>query len=173
MQSAASRSIRIVCLSKRANSSWISWCRASLGFRSRKRCEGIEKGCGRLRGGVCPYDIKLHTVVIPDAPKARSGIQGPHVMYFVYLTASKRNGTLYLGVTRDLVRRAYEHKAKTTNGFTARHNISRLVWFEPHSDVEVAILREKEIKKWRRAWKLELIEKENPQWRDLYEEIAC
>jgi putative endonuclease len=93
-------------------------------------------------------------------------------MYFVYLTASKRNGTLYLGVTRDLVRRTYEHKAKATKGFTARHDVSSLVWFEPHTDVEAAILREKEIKKWRRSWKLELIEKENPQWRDLCEEIA-
>jgi putative endonuclease len=93
-------------------------------------------------------------------------------MYFVYLTASKRNGTLYVGVTRDLVRRTYEHKSKAVAGFTQRYGASRLVWFEPHTDVEAAILREKEIKKWRRAWKLELIEKENPQWRDLYEEVV-
>jgi putative endonuclease len=92
-------------------------------------------------------------------------------MYFVYLTASKRNGTLYVGVTRDLVRRTYEHKSKTIVGFTQRYGADQLVWFEPHTDVEAAILREKEIKKWRRAWKLALIEKDNPQWRDLYEEV--
>ncbi len=93
-------------------------------------------------------------------------------MYFVYLTASKRNGTLYLGVTRDLVRRTHEHREKATKGFTQRYGAHRLVWFEPHTDVEAAILREKEIKKWRRAWKLALIEMENPQWRDLYGEIT-
>jgi putative endonuclease len=93
-------------------------------------------------------------------------------MYFVYLTASKPNGTLYLGVTRDLVRRTYQHRTKANNGFTARYGVNRLVWFEAHSDVEAAILREKEIKKWRRAWKLALIEKANAQWRDLYEEIV-
>ena len=93
-------------------------------------------------------------------------------MYFVYLTASKRNGTLYLGVTRDLVRRTHEHKETVTKGFTRRYGADRLVWFESHTDVEAAILREKEIKKWRRAWKLELIGKENPQWRDLYGEIS-
>jgi putative endonuclease len=93
-------------------------------------------------------------------------------MYFVYLAASKPNGTLYLGVTRDLIRRTYEHRTKTKIGFTARYDVGRLVWFEAHDDVEAAILREKEIKKWRRAWKLALIEKTNPQWRDLYEEIV-
>jgi putative endonuclease len=93
-------------------------------------------------------------------------------MYFVYLTASRPNGTLYLGVTRDLVRRAYEHRTKANNGFTSRYDVGRLVWFEAYDDVESAILREKEIKKWRRAWKLALIEQTNPQWRDLYEEIA-
>jgi putative endonuclease len=93
-------------------------------------------------------------------------------VYFVYLTANKRNGTLYVGVTRDLLRRTYEHKEKITQGFTQRYGVDRLVWFEAHDDVEAAILREKEIKKWRRAWKLALIEKNNPQWRDLYEEIT-
>ncbi|MBN8965950.1 MAG: GIY-YIG nuclease family protein [Rhizobiales bacterium] len=92
--------------------------------------------------------------------------------YYVYLMASRKGGTLYLGVTRDLVRRAHEHKTKAVPGFTSRYDIRRLVWFEIHDDPTNAITREKQLKKWRRAWKVELIEKENPDWRDLFEEIA-
>ncbi len=93
--------------------------------------------------------------------------------YYVYLLASQKKGTLYLGVTRDLVRRTYEHKHKIAPGFTARYGVDRLVWFECHDDPRTAIEREKEIKKWRRSWKVELIEKENPGWRDLYPEILA
>jgi putative endonuclease len=93
------------------------------------------------------------------------------VPYFVYLVASRRNGTLYLGMTRDLTRRIYEHKQKAVPGFTARYHIDRLVWFEVYDDPRSAIEREKEIKKWRRAWKIDLIEKSNANWRDLYSEI--
>jgi putative endonuclease len=93
------------------------------------------------------------------------------VPYYVYLLASRKDGTLYLGVTRDLVRRVYEHKHKLVPGFTSRYDINRLVWFEDYDDRRTAIEREKEIKKWRRRWKIELIEKENPGWRDLYAEI--
>lgn len=93
-------------------------------------------------------------------------------MYFVYLMASKRNGTLYLGVTNDLVRRVYEHKEKAVAGFSARYGANQLIWFETHEDVTAAIEREKEIKKWKRAWKLALIEKSNPEWIDLYERIC-
>jgi putative endonuclease len=93
------------------------------------------------------------------------------VPYYVYLLASRKDGTLYLGVTRDLVRRTYEHKHKLVPGFTSRYDINRLVWFEDYDDPRTAIEREKEIKKWRRRWKIELIEKENPGWRDLYTEI--
>ena len=92
--------------------------------------------------------------------------------YYVYLLASDRNGTLYIGVTRDLVRRVYDHKNKVKPGFTSRYGVQRLVWFETYDDPTNAISREKEIKKWRRAWKMQLIEKSNPQWRDLYDEIA-
>jgi putative endonuclease len=92
--------------------------------------------------------------------------------YFVYLLASDRNGTLYRGVTRDLVRRVHQHKTKATPGFTSRYNVQRLVWFETYDDPTNAIAREKEIKKWRRAWKMRLIEEANPTWRDRYEEIA-
>jgi putative endonuclease len=92
-------------------------------------------------------------------------------MFYVYLLASRKQGTLYLGVTKDLVRRTYEHKEKFVPGFTSRYDIRRLVWFEIYDDPTTAIEREKEIKKWRRAWKIDLIEKENPEWKDLYPEI--
>jgi putative endonuclease len=94
------------------------------------------------------------------------------VPYYVYLLASQRNGTLYLGVTRDLVRRVYQHKTKATPGFTSKYGVQKLVWFETYDDPVTAIAREKEVKKWRRAWKLRLIEEANPTWRDRYEEIA-
>jgi putative endonuclease len=93
-------------------------------------------------------------------------------MFYVYLLASQKEGTLYLGVTNDLVRRVYEHKEKLLPGFTSRYGVRRLVWFETYDDPRTAIQREKEIKKWRRAWKIELIQKENPDWKDLYPQIA-
>jgi putative endonuclease len=92
--------------------------------------------------------------------------------YHVYLLASGRNGTLYVGVTNDLVRRVHEHKAKDHRSFTKQYDVTRLVWFETYDDPENAILREKDIKKWRRAWKLRLIEESNPQWLDLYDRIT-
>ena len=91
---------------------------------------------------------------------------------FVYLMARRKEGTLYLGVTRDLIRRVHQHKAKSTPGFTSRYDVDRLVWFEVYDDPTNAITREKEIKKWRRAWKIRLIEENNPDWRDLYDEIT-
>jgi len=90
----------------------------------------------------------------------------------VYIMASKRNGTLYTGVTGDLVRRVWEHRNDVVGGFTRRYRVHRLVWFELHGDMTEAITREKQLKRWRRAWKLRLIEKANPGWRDLWEEIA-
>lgn len=92
--------------------------------------------------------------------------------YHVYLLASDRNGTLYVGVTSDLVRRIHEHKSKVKPGFTRRYGVDRLVWFEVYDDPTNAIVREKDIKKWRRAWKLRLIEQSNPQWVDLYDQIS-
>ena len=91
--------------------------------------------------------------------------------YFVYILASKRNGTLYVGVTNDLVRRVYEHRNHVNPGFTSTNNVHRLVYFETHEDVAQAIRREKQLKKWRRAWKLELIEEQNPYWNDLYDTL--
>jgi len=93
-------------------------------------------------------------------------------MFYVYLTASKKHGTLHLGVTNDLVRRIYQHKSKAVPGFTSRHNVVRLVWYEVYDDPTNAIAREKDIKKWRRDWKIRLIEEENPDWQDLYSSIT-
>jgi len=94
-------------------------------------------------------------------------------MFYVYLLATRKQGTLYLGVTKDLIRRVYQHKSKSLPGFTAHYDIRRLVWFECYDDPTAAITREKEMKKWRRAWKVELIERTNPDWRDLYLEISA
>ena len=92
--------------------------------------------------------------------------------YYVYLLASRKHGTLYLGVTNDLVRRVYEHRNKTTGGFTAKYGVDRLVWFEIHEDVTAAIAREKEIKKWRRDWKIARIERDNADWSNLWDSIT-
>ena len=90
----------------------------------------------------------------------------------VYILASKRKGTLYLGVTSNLVQRIWQHKNDYVEGFTKRYGVHTLVWFEPHESMESAIAREKAIKEWKRVWKVELIEKGNPPWRDLYDEIV-
>jgi putative endonuclease len=88
--------------------------------------------------------------------------------YFVYLLASRRNGTLYVGVTNDLVRRGYQHRTEVVDGFTQRYGVHHLVWYEATPSVEAAIAREKQIKNWKRDWKIALIEEANPQWVDLY-----
>jgi len=92
--------------------------------------------------------------------------------FSVYILTSRRNGTLYVGVTSDLIKRIWEHKNKMIEGFTKKYHVDRLVYYEMHTDVEGAITREKQIKKWRRAWILQLIEKENPGWRDLYQDLV-
>jgi len=92
--------------------------------------------------------------------------------YFVYILASQRHGSLYVGVTNDLVRRVQEHRESLVPGFTKRYGIKRLVYFETFGDVREAIAREKEIKRWRRDWKIALIEKDNPEWNDLWERLV-
>ena len=92
--------------------------------------------------------------------------------YYVYVLASERNGTLYIGVTNNIVRRVYEHREGLVEGFTPKYGVKQLVYFEEFGDVELAIRREKRLKKWNRDWKLRLIEKSNPDWTDLYPEIA-
>lgn len=91
--------------------------------------------------------------------------------YWVYILASERNGTLYIGVTNDLARRVYEHKTKAVPSFTSRYDVSLLVWYEEYGDVNDAIAREKALKRWERKWKLRLIEENNPRWFDLYETL--
>ncbi len=89
----------------------------------------------------------------------------------VYVLASKRNGTLYLGVTSNLRQRVWQHKKDLADGFTKRYRVHTLVWYELHGTMQSAIAREKAMKEWKRAWKIELIEKSNPQWRDLAEDL--
>ena len=91
--------------------------------------------------------------------------------YSVYILASKKNGVLYIGVTNNLVRRLEEHRTHIVPGFTDKYYVGRLVYFEQTENIESAIRREKQLKKWNRAWKIELIEKTNPEWRDLSSEI--
>lgn len=93
-------------------------------------------------------------------------------VYFIYILASQRNGTLYVGVTNDLVRRVHAHREGLVPDFTKRYAVKLLVYFEMHRDIYEAILREKRIKRWRRKWKLDLIESKNPQWRDLWTELT-
>jgi len=91
---------------------------------------------------------------------------------FVYILASKKNGTLYLGATTDLVGRVYQHRIDSVDGFTKKYAVHWLVYYEKHESLEAAFLRERQMKKWKRSWKIELIERSNPDWNDLYPVIA-
>ena len=91
------------------------------------------------------------------------------MQYYVYLLSSEKYGTLYTGVTSDLIKRVYEHKESLVDGFTKKYKVHQLVYYETHDDIHEAILREKQIKKWNRDWKINLIEKDNPHWIDLYD----
>ena len=91
--------------------------------------------------------------------------------YCVYILASQRNGTLYIGITNNLVKRVWEHKNKKVEGFTKKYEVHHLVYYEIHENPELAIIREKQLKKWNRLWKIRIIEKMNPEWKDLYQEI--
>ena len=93
-------------------------------------------------------------------------------LFAVYILASDRNGTLYIGVTSDLPKRAWQHREGVADGFSKEYGVKNLVWFEIHDNAESAITREKQLKKWNRLWKLRLIEERNPQWRDLFDEIC-
>ncbi len=91
--------------------------------------------------------------------------------YYVYILASRKHGTLYIGVTNDIARRVWEHRKGLGSRFVAKYGVTRLVYLEPHDDVRQAIQREKTMKEWRRAWKVRLIERDNPEWEDLYERL--
>ena len=97
----------------------------------------------------------------------------PRKTYYVYMLASGRYGTLYLGVTSDLVKRTWQHREGFIDGFSKTHNVKQLVWYEVHEDILAAITREKQIKKWNRAWKMQLIHERNPRWRDLFDEVVA
>lgn len=92
--------------------------------------------------------------------------------FYVYILCSQRNGTLYIGVTSDLIKRIWQHKEGEIEGFTKKYNVKTLVYYEVHGNAESAITREKQIKEWKRKWKLELIEKDNPDWIDLYDLVT-
>jgi putative endonuclease len=104
--------------------------------------------------------------------QSRSHPLGAMRAYYVYIMASQRNGTLYIGVTNDLARRVFEHREGVNRGFTKRYGVKLLVHFEITDDIRAAIQREKNLKKWPRAWKIALIEEGNPDWRDLYADLA-
>jgi len=89
--------------------------------------------------------------------------------FYVYIMASARNGTLYIGMTDNLAARVFQHREGLLKGFTSKYGVKSLVWYEPHASRQDAFVRERQMKKWNRAWKLDLIEKMNPEWRDLYE----
>ncbi|MFA6524820.1 MAG: GIY-YIG nuclease family protein [Patescibacteria group bacterium] len=91
--------------------------------------------------------------------------------YYVYIMASKKNGTLYIGVTNNIIRRVYEHKNNEVEGFTKKYEVHLLVYYEQTENIESALNREKQLKKWNREWKINLIQKENPDWKDLYNEL--
>jgi putative endonuclease len=96
---------------------------------------------------------------------------GP-MSFFVYIVASQRNGTLYIGMTDDISRRSWEHREGVREGFTAEYGVHMLVWFESHGTRDLAFCRERQMKRWRRAWKIELIERFNPGWTDLYDTLS-
>ena len=104
-------------------------------------------------------------------PGIQPSAPSPMASYYVYIMASRRNGTLYVGVTNNLIRRVYQHRTGAVEGFTKKHDVKRLVYFEETSDVRSALQREKNIKHWSRAWKLALIEEANPDWEDLYDKL--
>jgi putative endonuclease len=124
------------------------------------------------KAGIQDCHRSLATDVAGSRPSFQRKLasRGPivHKQPAVYILASERNGTLYIGVTSDLVKRVWQHKNNVVDGFTKRYSVHQLVWYEPHETMESAIKREKALKNWKRIWKLELIETSNPSWQDLY-----
>jgi putative endonuclease len=112
----------------------------------------------------------LKAVSLPNGPKSSRGKVEKQPA--VYILTNKRNGTLYIGVTSDLIKRVWEHKNSMVSGFTKKYNLNQLVWYELHENMESAILREKRLKEYKRSWKLKLIENMNPDWQDLYDSIV-
>ena len=127
-----------------------------------------------LSGALLRPRLALTAILVNDFPRSihrRPGVALHVKQPCVYMLASKRNGTLYIGVTSNIVERVRQHKEGEADGFTARYEARTLVWFESHDSMREAIAREKALKEWKRAWKIRLIEERNPQWRDLSEEL--
>jgi len=140
-------------------------------------CDAIET-CIPPAMPVIPAQAGIQRLCVPDMrfgrPVVYTSRKRPTDMDrqpCVYLLASDRNGTLYLGVTSNLAQRVWQHRTSAMDGFSVRYTVHRLVWLEMHETMESAIVREKRIKKWNRAWKIELIEATNPYWRDLWDDI--
>jgi putative endonuclease len=140
------------------------------------RCGNTMGKCGQFGGGRTLYfviPVKTGTQKIHAPDHAYQYAWKKAVTFtFWYILASKRNGTLYIGVTSSLAERVWSHKNNRGSSFTRQYHVHRLVYFEHHKDIETAIAREKSMKKWRRKWKLELIEKFNPEWRDFYPDVV-
>ncbi|KAF0176699.1 MAG: GIY-YIG nuclease family protein [Hyphomonadaceae bacterium] len=147
----------------------------SLSFRTARSADPEPRGLGEIER-LNPWVPALRNAPRcsgrNDSVKCGGGFELARYDFIaVYLVASERNGTLYLGVTSDLLTRAGQHRRREFSGFSAKYGCRRLVWFERHDDINVAIAREKQIKGWRRAWKIALIEKANPQWLDLERDL--
>jgi putative endonuclease len=119
-----------------------------------------------------PFAASYRVQSLQSRPGESRDPPGRRMLFFVYILASKPHGTLYVGSTPDLIRRIWEHKTKAVSGFTAKYDVDRLVWFEAHESIAAAAARERQIKEWKRAWKIELIERDNPQWIDLYPSLS-
>jgi putative endonuclease len=117
-----------------------------------------------------PRQLVIPRMIFPAGPRGKW--QKIMRISYIYILASKRNGTLYVGVTANLVKRVYEHKAKLIKGFTSEYHVNRLVYFEEFGHISEAIHREKRLKEYPRKWKINLIEGKNPTWRDLYQDIV-
>ena len=132
---------------------------------------GVTKGCAKAGTEISHVNASRWNGVIPVKSKSAKNIDS-NMQPTVYILASKRNGTLYVGVTSDLSRRVWEHRNDVIEGFTRHYGVHRLVYYEFHADMASAIIREKRVKKWNRAWKIELIERNNPGWDDLWFSIV-
>jgi len=115
--------------------------------------------------------LKAFNVILDRFGRTGSGILKLMNQYYVYILASKKDGVLYIGVTNNLIRRIYEHKSEYLKGFSKKYFAKKLVYFEVTSDIESALQREKQLKKWNRIWKIDLIEKDNPGWLDLHDKL--
>lgn len=143
---------------------------AKVGIQCRKETEEwTPASAGVKREGAGVREEREKKIDIP----AKAGIQSSQnrYMYYVYILTNKRNGTLYVGSTNDLRKRIWQHKNKAVDGFTKKYGINKLMYYESAETQEAAAYRERQIKKWNRAWKIRLIEEKNPEWKDLYEEI--